>query len=322
MAQPPFPPQHQPQFQPQAPAPQCYRHPGRVTYINCQRCGRPICPECMIPAAVGYQCPECVAEGARTTRQNQGPYGGTRSRNPAVTSIVIIVINAAVWALLLLTGGSASPWFLRLGLRATGSCVPTDNPGQFFPGATADACASLGSAATWMPGVADGAWWQLVTSAFTHLDVAHIGFNMLALWFLGPQLERVVGRARFLALYLLSALAGSATVMWLSGPQTITFGASGAVFGLMGALIVLVMKVRGNLQPILIWLAINVAYTFFGPGSISWQGHLGGLVGGAAVAAIIAYAPRNDRTRVQALGLAGFGVLCVVLVAARVLQLA
>lgn len=319
MAQPPFQP-----TQPQAPvpAPQCYRHSGRVTFINCQRCGRPICPDCMIPAAVGYQCPDCVSEGARSTRQNQGPYGGVRSRQPAQTSIVLIVINAAVWAFLLLTGGAASPWFLRLGLRPTGSCVPTDNPAQFFPGAGAEACAQLGPAATWMPGVAEGALWQLLTSAFTHLDVAHIGFNMLALWFLGPQLERVVGRTRFLALYLLAALAGSATVMWLSGDQTITFGASGAVFGLMGALIVLVLKVRGNVQPILIWLAFNVAYTFFGPGSISWQGHFGGLVGGAVVAAIIAYAPRTDRTRVQAIGLAGFGLLCCVLIGLRIAQLA
>lgn len=275
----------------------------------------------MIPAAVGYQCPECVAEGARTTRQNQGPYGGTRSRNPAVTSLVLIGINAAVWAVLLLTGGSASPWFLRLGLRPTGSCVPTDNPAQFFPGAGQDACTALGPVATWMPGVADGAWWQLLTSAFTHLDIAHIGFNMLALWFLGPQLERVVGRARFLALYLLSALAGSATVMWLSGDQTITFGASGAVFGLMGALIVLVVKVRGNVQPILLWLAFNIAYTFLGPGSISWQGHFGGLVGGAVVAAITAYAPRPNRTRTQVLAMAGFAVLCCVLIVARMLQL-
>lgn len=318
MAQPPFQPSH-----PTAPgpAPQCYRHPGRVTYINCQRCGRPICPECMIPASVGFQCPECVAEGARTTRQNQGPYGGTRSKNPAQTSIVLIGINVAVWLLLTLTGGRASPWFLRLGLRPTGSCVPTDNPAQFFPGAGAEVCAAMGPSATWMPGVSDGAIWQLVTSAFTHLDIAHIGFNMLALWFLGPQLERVVGRARFLALYLLSAFAGSATVMWLSGDQTNTFGASGAVFGLMGALIVMVLKVGGNVQPILIWLGINVAYTFLGPGSISWQGHFGGLVGGAAVAAITAYAPKENRTRVQLLGLVGFGVLCAVLIAVRILQL-
>lgn len=317
MAQPPYPPP----YPPQAPAPQCYRHPGRVTYINCQRCSRPICPECMVPAAVGFQCPDCVAEGARTTRQNQGPYGGVRSKNPALTSIVLIAINAGVWVLITLTGGHSSLWALRLGLRPLGRCVVTADPNQFFPDAGPAACASLGEVATWLPGVADGAWWQLITSAFTHIDIAHIGFNMLALWFLGPQLERVTGRARFLAIYLVSALAASTTVLWLSDPITNTVGASGAIFGLMGALIVFVLKIGGQVQPILIWLGINVAYTFLGPGSISWQGHFGGLVGGAVVAAIIAYAPKPNRVRTQWLGIAGFTLLLAVLIAARIVQL-
>jgi membrane associated rhomboid family serine protease len=273
----------------------------------------------MIPAAVGFQCPECVVEGTRATRQNQGPYGGERSGNPALTSIVLIVINAAVWLLITLTGGGSSPWLYRLGLLPDGVCLLGD--GRLVPNAEAGACAVFGNATEFVPGVADGAWWQLLTSAFTHVDLMHIGFNMLALWFLGPQLERVIGRTRFLALYLLSALAGSAAVLWLSADYSLTFGASGAVFGLMGALLVLALKVRGNVQGVLIWLGLNVAYTFLGTG-ISWQGHLGGLVGGAVIAAILAYAPRENRGRVQALGLAGFGVLLCVLIAVRVLQLA
>jgi len=319
MAQPPYPPPHQPQFQPQAPAPQCYRHPGRVTYINCQRCARPICPECMIPAAVGFQCPECVAEGARETRQNQGPYGGERSRNPAWTSIVLMTLNAAVWLLITLTGGASSPWVYRLGLLPDGICLLGD--GRLVPNSGEAACTAIGGAAVWVPGVADGAWWQPVTSAFTHVDLMHIAFNMLALWFLGPQLERVVGRTRFLALYLLSALAGSTAVMWLAADYSLTVGASGAIFGLMGALLVLALKIRGNVQGVLVWLGLNVAYTFIGSG-ISWQGHLGGLAGGAAIAAIIAYAPRENRARAQALGLTGLGLLLCGLIAVRVLQLA
>ncbi|MEN0069956.1 MAG: rhomboid family intramembrane serine protease, partial [Propionicimonas sp.] len=303
MAQPPYPPPQQPPFQPQAPAPQCYRHPGRVTYINCQRCGRPICPECMVPAAVGFQCPECVADGMRSTRQNQGPYGGERSKNPAFTTLVLIAANAAVWLLITLTGGALSPWAFRLGLRPEGMCLLADGSGRYFPGVGADTCAAYGGAATWLPGVADGAWWQPLTSAFTHVELMHIGFNMVALWFLGPQLERVIGRPRFLSLYLLSALAGSAAVMWLSNPSSSTVGASGAVFGLMGALLVLVLKVGGNVQSVLVWLGLNVAFTFIGVG-ISWQGHLGGLLGGAAIAAIIAYAPRQNRATLQWLGMA------------------
>lgn len=314
--------QQPPFYPPQAPAPQCYRHPGQVTYINCQRCGRPICPACMISASVGFQCPECVAQGARQTRQNQGPYGGERSKNPALTTIVLIATNAAVWLLFTLTGGHASWWFWRLALSPTGSCVVATDPSQYYPTADFLACTTLGTSAVWMPGVADGAIWQLLTSAFSHVEILHIGFNMLALWFLGPQLERVIGRARFLALYFVAALAGSTVVMWWSEPGSATLGASGAVYGLLGALLVMAVKVRGNYQSILMWLGLNVAYTFFGPGSISWQGHLGGLIGGAVIAAIIVYAPRENRTRIQWAGIAGLTLLLVVLIAVRILQLA
>ncbi|MGC4153052.1 MAG: hypothetical protein QM628_08215, partial [Propionicimonas sp.] len=141
----------QPSFHPpQAPAPQCYRHPGQVTYINCQRCGRPICPACMISAAVGFQCPECVASGMRQTRQNQGPYGGERSKNPALTTIALMATNIAVWLLLTVTGGHGGWWSWRLTLSPTGSCVVSSDPGRFFPGADAAACASLGAQATWV----------------------------------------------------------------------------------------------------------------------------------------------------------------------------
>ncbi len=141
-------------------------------------------------------------------------------------------------------------------------------------------------------GVADGAWWQLMTSAFTHEEVLHIGFNMLALYFLGPMLESVLGRWRFLALYLVSALAGSAAVMLWSLPYIQTLGASGAVFGLMGALAVVALKVQGQLQTVLVWIGLNLAFTFTVSG-ISWQGHIGGLVGGAVIGAAMVFAPRR-----------------------------
>ncbi len=275
----------------------------------------------MISAAVGFQCPECVTTGMRQTRQNQGPYGGERSKNPALTSIVLIAINAAVWLLFTLTGGNSSWWFWRLALSPTGRCFVANDPTRIFSGVDAAGCAALGSQATWMAGVADGAPWQLLTSAFSHLELIHIGFNMLALWFLGPQLERVIGRVRFLALYLLSALAGSATVLWLSEPGSVTLGASGAVYGLLGALLVLVLKVRGNYQSIVMWLGLNLAYTFLGPGSISWQGHFGGLAGGAAIAAILAYAPKQNRSAIQWAGIAGLAVITAVLIAVRIMQL-
>ncbi|MFT4109027.1 rhomboid family intramembrane serine protease [Propionicimonas sp.] len=297
----------------------CYRHPDRPTYIRCQRCGRPICGDCMIPAAVGFQCPECVAAGARQTRQNEGSYGGTRSANPAATTITLIAMNAVIWVAILLTGGSGSRLGDQLALLPSGRCNSLGQPGSYYPNATPSVCAML-TDGSWQPGVAQGAAWQLLTSAFAHVEPLHIGFNMLALWFLGPGLERALGRGRFLAVYLLAALAGSTAVLWWSDPQSKTLGASGAIFGLLGALLVIAYKVHGDVRNILVWLGINIAFTFMGNG-ISWQGHIGGLIGGALAAAIIVYAPRKDRSRTQWLGLAGVLAVLVVLIAVRIAQL-
>lgn len=161
-----------------------------------------------------------------------------------------------------------------------------------------------------------------LTSAFTHAEVMHIGFNMLALYFLGPQLEQVFGRARFLALYLVSALVASAFVMWLAEPYVSTVGASGAIFGLMAAVLLVVHKHRGNLRSILFWLAANVAITVFGSSVISWQGHLGGFVGGLAVTAAILYVPKDRRRPWQWVLIGAVAVLALVLSVVRGVMLA
>ncbi|SDS86355.1 Membrane associated serine protease, rhomboid family [Nocardioides scoriae] len=282
---------------PEAP-PTCFRHQGRETYIRCQRCDRPICPDCMRSASVGFQCPECVAEGARTTRQLVTPYGGQRSGDPRLTSFVLIGINALVWLAIAATGGGSSRLLDVLALLPRSATrMGTDG--------------SL----TLIRGVSDGAYWQLLTSAFTHVSLLHIGFNMLALYFLGPTLENVLGRVRFLALYLVSALAGSAAVMLFSSPNGQTLGASGAIFGLMGALAVIALKVQGQAQQVFVWIGLNLVITFTLPG-ISWQGHLGGLVGGAVIGAAMVYAPRSHRSLVQ------WSVTGLVLAAALVLIVA
>ncbi|HQY99640.1 MAG TPA: rhomboid family intramembrane serine protease [Propionicimonas sp.] len=309
------------QPQPQPPvAYGCYRHPDRPTYIGCQRCGRPICGDCMISAAVGFQCPDCVAAGAKQTRQHELPYGGTRVANTHVTTLTLIALNVAIWVLYLATGGSGSSLASKMLLLPSGQCASVEQPGAYFPGIGAEMCQG-NALVNWVPGVADGAWWQLLTSAFSHLDVVHLLMNMVSLWFLGPPLEMALGRVRFLAVYLISALSGSALVMWASDPSSQTLGASGAIFGLLGALLVLAYKVRGDYRTVLMWLAINLAYTFGFGSNISWQGHVGGLVGGVVMAAIIVFAPRKDRARTQLLGAIGFVVLLLVLIAVRVAQL-
>lgn len=250
-------------------------------------------------AAVGFQCPSCVKEGARSTRSGRTAYGGVRSANPALTSQVLIAINLAVFLLIQATGGSHSPWLYHLALLPSRGVALIEGQPQVFDG------------------VAEGAVWQLLTSAFTHLDLWHIGFNMVALWVLGPQLEAVLGRTRFLAVYLLSALSGSVLVYWLSGVGTPTIGASGAIFGLMGALLVVALKVRANAQQLLLWIGLNFLITVIGRSFISWQGHLGGFLGGMLVAAAFVYAPQAHRARWQLAAVVGLVVVLGLAVVAR-----
>jgi membrane associated rhomboid family serine protease len=273
----------------------------------------------MRSAAVGFQCPNCVAEGSKQTRSGRTAYGGERSGNPALTSQVLIAINAAVWIAILSTGGYSSRLFELLALQPKGG--PCKAPGnQYFPDIhSASTCAAVGG--DWVRGVSDGAAWQLVSHMFVHVEPWHIGFNMLALWFLGPQLELAIGRIRFLALYFGSGLAGAALVYWAGPLYGGTHGASGAIFGLMGALLIIAFKVRGNTQEILMWIGINFAITVVGRGSISWQGHLGGFLGGLVLMGLIAYAPRDRRTFWQVSGFVAFGVVLAAAIVARTLAL-
>lgn len=277
--------------------PTCYRHPGRESYIRCQRCDRTICPDCMRDAAVGFQCPSCIEEGKKATRSGRTAYGGLRPTNASTTSGVLIAINVAVWVAILATGQGGSRLVDLLGLRPNGLC----DVGRGGIDVTEQVCTNGGG--TWLPGFVDGAYWQVLTSGFTHVTIMHIAFNMLALWVIGPQLELALGRVRFLALYLLSLLAGSTVVLWASAEYQLTLGASGAIYGLFGALLIVARKVGADMRALWALIAVNVFITFAVP-NISWQGHLGGFVGGAAVAAVLVYAPRGARrTTFQVCGL-------------------
>ncbi len=257
----------------------------------------------MNSASVGFQCPSCVKEGHRGTRQGRTPYGGQRVADPRITTFVLIGLNVLVWLAIQATNGARSTLIDTLAL------LPDSAVRRLSDGSLVE-----------VRGVDDGAWWQLLTSTFTHVEPLHIGFNMLALYFLGPMLENVLGRARFLALYLVSGVAGSAAVMLLSSPHGQTLGASGSIFGLMGALAVIALKVRGQVQSILVWIGLNLAFTFT-VGGISWQGHIGGLVGGALLGAAMAYAPRQNRAVLQWSAVSLLLVVSLALVAVRVVTL-
>lgn len=267
----------------------------------------------MRDASVGFQCPECVREGARSTRSGRLPYGGMVRRNPRLGTFGLIAANVVVWLLLLATGGDNGRLTNALSLLPGGVCDNASRTG-YYPDATHAVC--TGTRFHWVDGVATGAWWQPVTSMFAHVEVLHIGFNMVALFFLGIMLEQILGLSRFLTVYLVSGLWGSAAVMLFADPQSQTLGASGAIFGLMGALVVVAIRLHGNLQSVLMWIGLNLVFTFTA-GGISWEGHVGGLVGGLIAGAVIVYAPRTRRAPVQWAGLVALGVVAVLVIGLR-----
>ncbi|WP_207793398.1 rhomboid family intramembrane serine protease [Nocardioides acrostichi] len=312
MTQPPTPGPTDP-----AGVPTCYRHSGREAHIRCQRCERPICPDCMRDASVGFQCPSCVAEGQKSTRSGLTRFGGRRSNDPRSTTLALIGLNVAVWVAVLVTGGSGSRLVDWLGLHVQGVCMA--GGGQYYP--HIDSAAVCGAAqGDWLPGAENGALWQLVTSGFLHVSPLHIGFNMLALYFIGPQLEQMLGRARFLALYLISLVCGSAVVVWAASDLQTTLGASGAIYGLFAALFVVARRIHADMRQLFALLAVNVVFTFTGA-NISWQGHLGGFIGGLLLTSVFVYAKGGPRRALlHALGSAAVLLLALGAIALRLLS--
>lgn len=268
-------------YPPHTPSPACYRHPDRPTALGCTRCGRPICPECMLSAPVGQQCVDCVQAAGAAVPAASAP--AARGPKPWVT-YGLIAVNVLVFVL----------QQLRPELR-----------GQF---------------SLWPPAVAGGDYYRLVTSAFMHYGLMHLAFNMWALYVLGPPLEEHLGRVRFAVLYGWSALGGSALVYLLSPVNAATAGASGAIYGLFGATFVAAKRLHLDVRWLVTLIVINLAMTFSIPG-ISWQGHIGGLVTGALVAAVFVYAPRPQQTIVQTGAMAALLGLFIAVIAWRTTQL-
>jgi len=237
----------------------------------------------MNSAAVGFQCPSCVKEGAKTVRTARLPYGGVRVSNPTLVTTLLIGVNIAVWLSIQADGGRASKLADKLALTP-GAGYGVSVPDSGFKSV--------------VEGVASGAWWQIGTSVFTHISPIHLALNMFALYFLGTALEQVLGRVRFITLYAVSGLTGSAAVMLFADRYVGTLGASGAIFGLFGALAVVAFKVGGDFRNVLMLIGLNLAFTFTVP-NISWQAHIGGLIGGTLVALAMVYAPKNGRALVQ-----------------------
>ncbi|MDO5862642.1 MULTISPECIES: rhomboid family intramembrane serine protease [Paenarthrobacter] len=270
-----------PSAEPSADIPVCPRHPDRPSYVRCQRCGRPACPECQRAAAVGFQCVDCVNEQKRTTPAYRAPYGGALAVGKPLVTYAIIALCVLVYVL---------QWLL-----------PGEAVYQQFAFANV---------------FADREPWRMLTAAFLHSQsfLLHIVLNMYTLWIFGQALEPLLGRVRFLAVYLLSAVGGSIGFLLLTPDRPVigVVGASGAIFGLFGAMLVVQRHRGGETRQLWVLIAINGAIGFFVQG-IAWQAHLGGLITGGLAAAAIAYAPRGkNQGLLQAGGLVLVGALLAI----------
>jgi membrane associated rhomboid family serine protease len=265
-----------PQDQSQAAPPVCYRHPGRPTYVSCVRCGKPACPDCLRPAAVGHQCVDCIRSGSHGVRQATGRFGGAVTASARVTQ-ALIVINVLLFIVELAHPQLGYDWgMVGLGRYTSG--------GQLV-------------------GVEVGQWYRMITSAFLpppgagSLGFLDIAFNLWALFIVGPAIERVLGGVRFLAIYLISAIGGSVLLYWLV-PNELALGASGAIFGLFGAWFVLARRMQADSRQVVLLIVLNLGLAFFIP-QIAWQAHVGGLIAGGLLTAAYAYAPRKNRAAIQ-----------------------
>jgi len=277
--------------------PTCFRHPDRETWVSCVRCGRHACPDCLRQAAVGQQCVECVRGASSGARQARTAFGG-RPVAGAVVTWTLVGLNVVLFLVELAKPSLANDWGL-LGYAP----LTANGPVQ---------------------GIAAGQWYRLITSAFLPpatglggLGFLDILFNMWALVVVGPSLEQLLGRARFLAVYLLSAIGGGVAFFLIGQYYVFALGASGAIFGLFGAYFVVAKKLRLDVRGIVTIIVINLAFSFIYRSSIAWQDHVGGLIVGALTTFAFAYAPRKNRTIIQVSAALAILAVMVVLVIFR-----
>ncbi|WP_209885300.1 rhomboid family intramembrane serine protease [Nocardia goodfellowii] len=287
---------------PQPPAPTCVRHPDRPTGLACTRCGRPACPECLRPASVGQHCVDCVREGQRHTRQVRTVAGAEVARSPIpYVTYALIAVNVALFAITALQSRNLIDNYANSSLMDRWVLVP-----------------GL---------VSYGQWERVVGSGFLHFGPIHLALNMFALWIVGRSLEPVLGRLRYIAIYAVALLAGSAACMVFQAPNSVSAGASCAVYGLFGAITVLLIRVKQNPNQMFILIGINVFISFSLPG-LSLAGHLGGLLGGTLATLGVLFLPEwlgaKSQEAARSIGWASIvsiGLISLVVIAARAITL-
>jgi membrane associated rhomboid family serine protease len=269
----------------------CYRHPDRVTGLSCSECGRPICTECMTMAPVGIRCPEHSGKPQGVQRVTRGVQRAAFEGSGAKVTKALIGINVAVYVAELATGGGVNGTGSRIYEKGVLIARAIDSQGHLI-------------------GVAEGDFWRLLTAAFLHYGAFHLILNMIGLYWFGSLLEQRIGSGRFLLIYVVSGLAGSAGALLLD-PLKPTVGASGAIFGILGAGLVLERQrdyvFGGSALGVIV---ANLVLTFAWP-NISIGGHIGGLIGGAASILALSRLGRGHAAYGRA-GLAGIaGIVAV-----------
>lgn len=231
-------------------APECPRHPGVVSYVRCQRCERHACPSCQTPAPVGVICVDCVREANRNARPMRSSLGFTMARGRPFVTLTLIALNVAVYFLAPMLLGNT--WYVHLGM---------------WPDVAVD-------------------WYRWITAGFVHFGLLHLGINMFVLWQFGSQLEQVMGRGRYAALYFLSLLGSSLAVYLFGSFPSVHGGSSGAIFGLVAAFVIALKRLNLDWRSQAMFAGAWLVMGFF-VSNISWEGHLGGAVVGATVMALM-----------------------------------
>jgi membrane associated rhomboid family serine protease len=274
----------------------CYRHPNREALVRCTRCDRPICPDCMRPASVGFHCPDDVGLAKKSVRAPRTSVGARMMQAPPYVTWGLIALNVIVY---LVTASQS----------VKGISQPGDASSKLF--------------FDWQlfaPAIHNhGEYYRLLTSAFLHVSLLHVASNMLALFIIGPPLERLLGPWRFGVVYVLGALGGSAAVYAWGQVNTAEVGASGAIFGLFAAALVLVRKLGLDPQWLVGIIVLNFVFTF-SIHNISKLGHIGGFVAGGLAALAIAGLPQSRQRfslQTQLSGLGGVALLVLVTVVVR-----
>ncbi|HEX7246670.1 MAG TPA: rhomboid family intramembrane serine protease [Actinomycetota bacterium] len=306
--------EQQPVIPPPPPPPgedQCYRHPGVLTGVHCTRCGRAICPECMIAAPVGHHCPTCVAEARREYRQGPGRRVAVANAKATSVATVLLVLMGVGYVLEVATGGAGS---LLSGPRA----IDLVRVG---------ASVGLAQIDDGFVGIAAGQEWRMITAIFLHAGIFHLLMNAYALWIFGPVVERELGRIRLLMIFLTTGLfASAASYAFTPIPGAVGVGASGAIFGVVGAFVAYNYRHRelavaaARLRGLVPFLIINVIFSISLP-FIDWRAHLGGFVAGLAAGIVSeGWGSRSTRTTVAVAGFVALAVGAFVLAAWKTAQ--